>query len=165
MLLESIKNLPPELATLLMAMLPVTELRLAIPFAIGVLKMPIWQAFIFSVIGNIIPAVIIVWFLKPLADWLSAKSKFFHRFFTWWFERTIKNFSTKYEKYGLWALMLFVAIPLPVTGAWTGAIAAFLFNIPRKKAIFFIFLGVIIAGVIVSLLTTGAISLVNNQHL
>ena len=109
MLFESIKNLPPELATLLMAMLPVTELRLAIPFAVGVLKLPIWPAFVFSVVGNIIPAVIIVWFLKPLADWLSAKSKFFHRFFTWWFERTIKNFSAKYEKYGLWALMIFVS--------------------------------------------------------
>jgi len=151
-----IQNLPPQLATFLLAMLPLTELRASIPIAIGVFHLPVWQAFLWSILGDIIPAIFIVWFLQPIALWLSERSKVFKKLFDWWFNRVIKNFEKKHEKYGAWALMIFVAIPLPITGAWTGAVASFLFKIPRKKAILFITLGVILAGIIVTLITTGA---------
>jgi len=150
---------PDWLATFLLAMLPITELRGSIPFAIGVFKMNPFAAFFFSILGDIIPAILIVWFLKPIAQWLSARFKLFERIFDWWFNRVINKFSKKYEKYGVWALMIFVAIPLPVTGAWTGAVASFLFDIPRRKALPFIFTGVVIAGLIVTLISVGAFSI------
>lgn len=147
---------PDWLATMLLAMLPIIELRGSIPFAIGVFEMAPWLAFLLSIIGDIIPAILIVLFLKPLSVWLASKSKLFKKLFDWWFRHVTKNFEKKYAKYGEWALLIFVAIPLPITGAWTGAVAAFLFSIPRKRSIFFISGGVIIAGILVTLISIGA---------
>ena len=163
-MLEPIYNyfaqFPDWLATFLLAMLPLTELRGSIPFAIGYFHMEPWLAFVVSVLGDIIPAIFIVWFLKPLSLWLSKHFKIFERFFNWWFNRVTKNFTKKFEKYGVWALMIFVAIPLPVTGAWTGSVASFLFKIPRRKALLYIFMGVIISGVIVTIFSTGIFALI-----
>ena len=150
---------PDWLATFLLAMLPITELRGSIPFAIGFFDMNPWLAFIISVCGDIIPAIFIIWLLEPMAAWLSERVKFFKRIFDWWFGRVNKSFAKKYAKYGEWALLLFVAIPLPITGAWTGSVAAFLFKVPRKRAILFIGGGVIISGVIVTLISIGAFSI------
>ncbi len=136
-------------------MLPITELRGSIPFAIGYFHMAPWLAFVISVLGDAIPAILIVWFLKPLSGWLSRHFKIFERFFNWWFNKVVKKFEKKYQKYGEWALMIFVAIPLPVTGAWTGAAASFLFKIPRKRALIFIFMGIVLAGIIVTVISTG----------
>jgi uncharacterized membrane protein len=142
-------------ATFLMAMFPLTELRASVPVAIGVFKMaPVWAALI-SIAGNIVPAIFLVYFLPPLAQFLSARSDLAKRFFDWWFGRVIKQFQEKYQKYGEWGLMVFVAIPLPMTGAWTGAVASFLFNIPPRRGLVFVGLGVIIAGIIVTLLAAG----------
>ena len=152
-------NMPAELATFLLAMLPITELRGSIPFAIGYFDMAPWLAFVISIFGDIIPAILIVSFLKPTATWLSKHSCIFEKLFNWWFNRVMKNFEKKYLKYGVWALLIFVAIPLPVTGAWSGSVASFLLEIPRKKALLFISGGVIIAGIIVTLLSTGAFAL------
>ena len=157
-ILNLFKNLPPEATTFLMAMLPVTELRASIPVAIGVFHMNPILAMVISIFGDIIPAIFICWWLKPIAAWLSNHSKLFKKLFDWWFDRVIRNFKPKYEKYGVLALMIFVAIPLPITGAWTGSAASFLFDIPKKKAILYIFLGVIISGIIVTLLSTGIFS-------
>jgi uncharacterized membrane protein len=84
-----------------------------------------------------------------------AKSYFLNRFFTWLFERTRSKTIDKYIKYGYWALILFVAIPLPITGAWTGSVAAYIFNIPFKKSWWLILLGIIIAGLIMTFGTLG----------
>jgi uncharacterized membrane protein len=159
MLVEFFKDFPPEAATFLIAMIPVTELRASIPFAMGFFHMPAWQAFLWSVVGNIIPAIFLVWLLKPISEWLSVKSKICKRFFDWWFKRAARGFNEKFKKYGFWALMIFVAIPLPATGAWTGAAAAFMFDLPKKKAILSISLGVIIAGIIVTLISGGAFAI------
>ena len=147
-------------ATLFLSMLPITELRGSIPFAIGYFHMTPWLAFLISIIGDIIPAIFIIWLLEPIAKWLSQNSNFFKKIFDWWFNRIVKSFSKKFEKYGPWALMIFVAIPLPITGAWTGSVASFLFKIPRKKALLFVSLGVVIAGLIVTLLSAGIFSLI-----
>lgn len=150
----------PEIATLLTSMLPISELRGAIPVAVLVYDMPLWSAFLFSVLGNLIPVIFIIWILDLLINkFLVHRIYIFNRFFTWLFEKTSKRHSKKFERWRDLALVILVAIPLPFTGAWTGALAAFVFGIPIKRAFPLIALGVLIAGVIVSAITLGAISL------
>lgn len=139
------------IAVILIAMIPLAELRGAIPVAHFVYKWPLWKAFVVSVIGNMIPIPFILWLLGPASDWLMKHSKIMNRFFNWLFERTRKKLQAKYEIYAELALAIFVAIPLPLTGAWSGAVAAFIFDIPYKKALFWIFMGVLGAGCAVTL--------------
>lgn len=146
--------MPEEFIILLTSMLPVAELRGAIPLALTVYEMPIWSAFIFSVVGNLIPVVFIIWGLNLLVNKLLIHRIYIlNRFFNWLFERTRRKHSKKFERWRDFALVVLVAIPLPFTGAWTGAIAAFVFNIPIKRAIPLIVLGVLIAGIIVTSIT------------
>ena len=140
-------------------MLPITELRASIPIALFVYDMPVWSAFVFSVVGNIIPVVFIIWFLNLLVKFLIHKVYILNRFFAWLFERTRKKHSKKFEKWRNLALVVLVAIPLPGTGAWTGALAAFVFGVPIKKAFPLISLGVLIAGIIVTTISLGIINL------
>lgn len=156
---EIFRNFPPQLATFLIATLPIAELRASIPIALGVYDLSVVTSYIYSVMGNIFPIIFILWFLDPVSNWLSNHSKFFKKFFNWIFERTRRKFTKKYEKWGFLALTLFVAIPLPITGGWTGSIAAFLFGIPFKKAFPLIVVGVMIAGVVVTLASLGLFSL------
>ena len=135
--------------TFLLAMTPIGELRVALPIALTLYNMNWAWAFFISVLGNLVPIVFLLLFLEPVSKWLSDNFKFFQRFFTWLFERTRRKSSFRLEKYGPIALISFVAIPLPLTGAWTGTIVAFLFGIPFKKAFSLISLGVVIAGAIV----------------
>lgn len=154
------QNFSPEIATLLIAMLPIAELRLAIPTAIEVFNLTIWSAFLWSVVGNLIPAVLLLLFLDPVARFLMERSTFFQKFFTWIFDRTTKRFQSRASRYGTFiALVLFVAIPLPITGAWTGSAAAFLFKIPFRRSMAAVTIGVLIAGVIVTAATVGISSL------
>lgn len=156
-----LENIPLEIVVIIIAMIPIGELRLALPLAISAYHFSWWQAFSLSVIGNMIPVYFILKYIGPVSNWLSKKSRLFKRFFDWLFTRTRKKMAKKYEKYGLWALMIFVAIPLPITGAWTGSLAAWLFGLDWKKSIIFVFLGVLIAGVIVTLATTGVLEFLN----
>ena len=152
-------NLPPQLATFLLAMLPIAELRVSIPLAIEVLDLDIYQAFLFSVLGSFVPAILIIFFIEPVAKFLRSNFKIFDKFFEWLFQRTRRRFADKYKIWGNLALMIFVAIPLPVTGVWTGSLAAWLFGIKRKEALFYIAMGTIIAGIIVSLVSVGFITI------
>ncbi len=138
------------LATMLLAMIPLAELRGAIPIASQAFHMPLWQAFICAVIGNMIPIPFILLLLGPASEWLMKHSKVMERFFNWLFARTRRKLEKQYELYAEIALAVFVAIPLPLTGAWSGAVAAFLFDIPFKKALFWIFVGVLGAAVAVT---------------
>ncbi len=148
-LVDFFAQISPELATLLIAMLPIAELRGAIPMAVGVYHLSPLAAYFLAVIGNIIPVIFILWLIDPISGFLMKKVKLCRRFFSWLFERTRANHSHKFEKWGALALITFVAIPLPMTGGWTGALAAFVFGIPFKKALPLISLGIMIAGVIV----------------
>lgn len=141
------------LKTFLLAMTPIGELRVALPVAITLYNINWVWAFFISVLGNLVPIVFLLLFLEPVSRWLSDNSKFFQRFFIWLFERTRKKSSPGIKKYGEIALISFVAIPLPLTGAWTGTVVAFLFGIPFKKAFLLIASGVVIAGGIVLALT------------
>lgn len=156
-----ITDLPPQLATFILAMLPVTELRASIPIGLEAFGLSVYQVFIYSILGNIIPAILIVYYLEPITKFLR-KYTWADKFFNWLFARTRKKFTPGYNIWGKVALMFFVAIPLPVTGAWTGSIAAWLFGIEKKQAIIFIFAGVIIAGIVVSLISLGVFSAVDS---
>lgn len=141
-------------------MLPIAELRLAIPVALTVHNMSIWSAFFWAVLGNLIPVIFIIWGLDLLINkFLIHQIYIFNRFFKWLFEKTKKRHTKKFERWRDLALIILVAIPLPFTGAWTGALAAFVFDIPIKRAFPLIALGVLIAGIIVTLVTVGIINI------
>lgn len=137
-----------------MAMVPVVELRGAIPYGV-VSGLSIPAAFIIAVIGNLLPIPFLVVFTRRVFEWLRTKSEGLDRF--------VSKLEAKGEakkdvvlRYEFWGLVLLVAIPLPGTGAWTGALVAALMNMQLKRAMPAITLGVLIAGVIVTTLTYGA---------
>jgi uncharacterized membrane protein len=146
------ENINSYLVVFFTAMIPIGELRAAIPLGLGLYKLNMYAVFIIAVIGNFIPAVAIVYILEPLSKFLMRKFRPANRFFTWLFERTRRKHAKKFEKYSGFALAVFVGIPLPMTGAWTGALIAFVFGIPPKKAILDILLGIIMAGIIVTII-------------
>jgi uncharacterized membrane protein len=152
------ENINDIVKIFLTAMTPIGELRASIPLGLTILHQPWFLVFVISVIGNMIPPVFILWLFPKVSSWLMSHSKLMNRFFNWLFERTRKKAHDKIEKYGDLALIIFVAIPLPNTGAWTGTLAAWLFGIPIKRALPNILYGVIIAGVIVTIITTGLIN-------
>lgn len=157
---EIFGNFPKEAATALIAMIPIAELRVALPVALLVYKMPLLSAMFWSVLGNMLPIFFITYLLKPVADFLVKHWGPAKRFFDWWFSRVRRKFEGGSLKYGInLALVIFVAIPLPLTGAWSGAVAAFLFGIPPRRALILITFGVIIAGIIVGSLTSGGLYL------
>jgi uncharacterized membrane protein len=116
------------------------------------LEFPWYYAFFLAVIGNMLPVPFILLFLEAITRLLSRVAVF-KRFFNWLFERTMRRgkIVQKYKRIGL---ILFVAIPLPITGAWTGSLAAVLFGIKFKQAFISILIGVLIAGIIVTCLWT-----------
>ena len=136
----------PEIQTFLIAMTPIGELRASIPVALEIYRLSVERAFALSVLGNMVPVVFLLFLLKPMSEWLSHRWYKFNRLFAWLFERNRRVHARKFEIYKELALVILVAIPLPFTGAWTGAICAFIFGIPFKKALPLIFFGVLIAG-------------------
>ena len=152
---QIISALPAELRVVLVAALPIAELRLALPYAVTVLHFSWLKAYFFSVLGNIIPVFFIAYGIEYISNQLSKRYAGWKRFFDWLFARTRKKFIAQYLKYGEIALVIFVGIPLPMTGAWTGALAAWLFGIKPKTSLLLNFLGVMLAGIIVLLLTFG----------
>ncbi|MBT4849915.1 small multi-drug export protein [Candidatus Parcubacteria bacterium] len=152
--IEWINNLSPQLATFLLAMLPITELRVSIPVALETFDLPIWQAYVLSVVGDIIPGVLIIYFIGPISRFLR-KWRIADKFFVWLFAHTRSRFDAKYKVWGNLALLFFVAIPLPFTGVWTGSVAAWLFGIKKKDSLIYIILGAMLAGVLVTLISLG----------
>jgi uncharacterized membrane protein len=144
-----------EISTLILSATPIGELRVALPIALLSFKMPLIWAYVLSVVGNMLPVFLLLLFWRFIAKFLMKRFKIFDRFFIWLFNRTRKKFAHRYEKWGKLALILFVAIPLPITGAWTGSVAAWLFDFKYWESVLLIFLGVCISGVIVSLLSLG----------
>ena len=144
-----------ELLTILTAALPVSELRGAIPAAVFVWQLPIWKAYLLAIFGNFLPVIPLLLFWRYLSEWLSRRSYWFNRFFAWLFERTQRNHSHRFEVLEELALLIFVAVPLPFTGAWAGTAAAFVFNLSFWKSVLMIGLGIIISGLLVVLLTAG----------
>lgn len=146
---------------MLWAAAPVVELRYAVPYGIGILEVHWLTTYLFAIIGNMLPVIPILLFLEPVSEKLR-KFHLWDKFFKWLFERAKKK-GTLVEKYEALGLILFVAIPLPVTGAWTGSVVASLFKIRLRYAFISIFLGVIIAGAIMTILSiSGKIAFENS---
>jgi len=145
--------LSPHMVTFVVAMLPISELRGALIYALTEGRLSFIQAFPIAVLGNMIPIPIFMYLLEPGSRLLSrfALGK---RFVDWLFARTRAR-SEKIRKYELLGLVLFVAIPLPITGAWTGTIAAYLFGLKKGWSLVAMTCGVCIAGVVVSVATIG----------
>ena len=141
------------LLTFLLSMVPVIELRGAIPFGV-VQGLSIPTAFTVSVVGNLLPIPILVIFTRKVFAWLRTKSQ--------WLDNIVRKLEAKadknrelVEKYEFWGLMILVAIPLPGTGAWTGALVAAMMDMRLKRAMPAIIVGVIVAGIIVTGITYG----------
>ncbi|MFC2003654.1 COG2426 family protein [Chloroflexota bacterium] len=152
MSLQELINLgiPSELIIIILSAMPISELRGAIPVAINLLHFPWYYAFLVALIGNLLPVPFILLLLTPVSRALS-RVKVFERIFSKLFEHAGKRGKVieKYERIGL---TLFVAIPLPITGAWTGSIAAALFRLKFAHALVSILIGIIISGAIVTAL-------------
>ena len=145
------KGVAPELIVVIISMIPVVELRGSIPVAILLFNIPWLEAAVLSIIGNMIP----VPFLLLLIDWflgLISKVKPGRKFTEWLFTRTRRK-GKSIEKYEEIGLFIFVGIPLPGTGGWTGALAANIFGLRFWRSMLFIFLGVIMAAIIVTALS------------
>jgi uncharacterized membrane protein len=139
-----------ELVVLIISALPIFELRGGIPVAINLFHFPWYYALLLAIIGNLLPVPVILLFLDGISRWLSRVG-LFNRFLQWLFEHTRKRgrIVARYERIGL---ALFVAIPLPFTGAWTGSLLAVLCGLKFKPAMLSIFVGILIAAIIVTCL-------------
>lgn len=134
-------------------MVPVIELRGAIPVGVG-LGVPFYAVFIVSLLGNLAPVPILILFTRRVFEWLRTKSAMLERLVSR-MERKAESKQELIKKYELLGLCILVAIPLPGTGAWTGALVAAVFDMRLKYAFPAIALGVLIAGIIVSIVTYG----------
>lgn len=148
-----------EIKTFLLAMAPIGELRISLPVALTIYRLDWLSAYLISVLGNLVPIVLLLLFLEPVVFWLSKNFQIFQKFFSWIFERTRKKYNFKMEKYGHLALLVFVAIPLPLTGGWTASLIAFLYGIPFKIAFRLISLGIMLAGLIVLMAVLAGITI------
>ena len=142
------------LLTFLVAMVPVVELRGAIPFGV-VRGLNLWTAIIASMLGNLIPVPFIILFIRKIFAWMRAHMPKLDGLVIRMEKKAEKN-RAAVEKYAFWGLVILVAIPLPGTGAWTGALVAAMMEIRLKRAFPAIAIGVAIAGVIVSVISYGA---------
>ncbi len=147
-------GIPHQVITGLISMIPLLELRGSILVA-GILKLPLVQTLIAAVVGNMVPIPFILLFIQSTFNWMKKIEKL-KKIPLKLEEKTLQK-SDQIEKYGYWGLMLFVGIPLPGTGAWTGALLAVLMGLNRKKSLFYIFLGVLLAAFIMTLESYGVI--------
>ena len=141
------------LLTMLISMLPVVELRGGLPAGVA-MGLPIPAAFLASLIGNMIPVPFVILFARPLFKWIRVHIPKLGGLVSR-LENRAKAKSADVLRYQTWGLLIFVAIPLPGTGAWTGALIAAVLDMRLKRAVPVIFLGVVIAGCIITLLTHG----------
>ncbi len=144
------------LVTFIVSMLPVVELRGAIPVGAG-LGLPVWQAALISIVGNVLPVPFIILFIRTILDWLRGKSARARRVVEWLEAKGRSRKAEQIRQGQFWGLLLFVGVPLPGTGAWTGALIAALLNMRMKRALPPIILGVLLAALLVSLATAGVI--------
>lgn len=151
-----LKLLGKHLGVFICSMIPIIELRGSIPLG-AALGLPFWLNYLLSVIGNLLPVPIILLFVKAVLTWMRrCRVGLFNKISEWLFKKAEKN-RPKIEKYGFWGLFVFVAIPLPGTGAWTGSLVAALFDFKFGKAMLSVTLGVLTAGVVFTLISYGVL--------
>ena len=142
------------LLTLLVAMVPVIELRGAIPIGVAY-GLNFWVSIGLSIIGNLLPVPFLILFTRHVFEWLRSLSSRLDTFVSKLEQRAEKK-SEVVQRYAFWGLVILVAIPLPGTGAWTGSLVAAMLNMKLRRAFPAVALGVLIAGIIVAFVTYGA---------
>ena len=142
---------------ILLSMTPVLELRAAIPAGIAMELQP-WAVYVLAVLGNLFPVPFIILFIRKLLDWMRGRQGFLLRV-ALWVEAKAARGAKLFYKYELFGLFLLVAIPLPGTGAWTGALVAALLNLRMRNAVLIIFCGVLAAGAVVLAASLGVVHL------
>lgn len=137
-------------------MTPIGELRAGIPYGLLQGMNPI-LTYLVAVAGNMVPVIFLLQGLPLIEKIITQRLRQtrLQRLYSWYKSRTERKYNKRFARLGALALITFVAVPLPVTGAWTGSLAAHIFGIPAKKALPLIFAGVLIAGLIVTLITRG----------
>ncbi len=156
-IVEFLSVFPDSLATFLTAMIPITELRVSIPVAIAVYEMNPMAALVYSVLGNITMGIFTLFFVEKILHVILKRSEYLNDLWQKYINRIHTKNKEKFEKWGAVILVTFVAIPLPLTGIVTGAVAASIFQIPFRQAVPLLALGSVISGIIVTLLTVGAV--------
>jgi uncharacterized membrane protein len=145
---------------IILALLPVAESRVSIPYGI-INGVDLFTVIILSIIGNIIPAPLIFVIMNKIEKWIMSfnNENIIKKLFIRYIDNLRKRSKKLIEKYGFLGLTIFIAIPLPATGVWTGSIIAYIFGINPKKAFFAIFIGLIIAIFIITIMTLGIFKL------
>ena len=145
----------------LVSMVPLIELRGAIPYGVA-FGLPLWLTYIIAIVGNMLPVPIIFFFARRVLEW-GADKPYIGKLFTFFLEKGHRGGEKLKAKAGrglYWALLLFVGIPLPGTGAWTGTLGASFLNMGFKSTVTAVSLGVILAGIIMALVSTGVFSVI-----
>ena len=151
------QTLGVHFGVMLCSMIPIIELRGAIPLG-AALGMPWWLNYLCAIVGNMLPIPFILLFIKKMIAWMNAsKVKIFNKIGTFLCNKAEKN-RAKIEKYSFWGVCLFVAIPLPITGAWTGSLVAATIDMKFWKALLSCLLGVMIAGAVMMLASYGVVA-------
>ncbi|RRJ16873.1 small multi-drug export protein [Lachnoanaerobaculum orale] len=146
-----------QLIVFIISMLPILELRGGL-IAASLLKLPPLESYIIAIVGNVIPVPFILLLInKILRAMEKSRFKLFNKIHSFLHKKIMKN-KDSIEKYGFWGLVIFVGIPLPGTGAWTGAIIAAFLEMDRKKAFLGILLGMLMASIIMMIISFGLIS-------
>lgn len=156
-----LRGLPPELVVLILSAMPISEVRGGIPAGI-IMGLPLWQVLLIAITANVLVVIPVILGFNWAAERLADKpllgrviSRLLKR------ARAQEHLVTRY---GTWAVTLFVGIPLPMTGAWTGAVVAAVFGLKFSRAVLCMFLGVLMASTIVTALTLGGVQAFNAIH-
>lgn len=145
-------ELGKSITIFILSLLPIIELRGGL-IAATLLGVSFFKAFIICFIGNILPVPFILWFIRKILDWMR-NVKLFKKIVKW-IDRKVENKKSQIEKYGFWGVVLFVGIPLPGTGAWTGSLIAAMLDMDKKKSFIAVLIGVLVAGIIMSIISYG----------
>lgn len=158
-ILQFLNGIPAELSVIIISLTPVIELRGALPVALGVYKMQWMEAFPLVILGNMLPGFLIIFGWDWFVELLGKHWPWLNRLLEKRYQKMQVQWDEKIEKYGPWALVLFVAIPLPGSGVWSGSLVAWIFGISQPRALLAVFIGAVLSGLIVTALTLGGMSI------
>lgn len=155
-----LQQLPDPIIVFFSSMLPVLELRFAIPYGMAALGMSKWEALFWGFSGNLLSAVLLIQLLDPVTKWVRTLHPKFDQLVDWIFHKTRTKHSKRMSELGHLALLLFVAVPLPGSGSWTGSLVAYLFGVQKRISLAMISLGLTVAAFLVTFGTQGILNLI-----
>lgn len=143
-----------EILVFFISLMPILELRGGL-IAASLLKLELLPSFIITLVGTLLPVPFILWFIKKVIEWMGTTKKL--KGVAEWLNKKAEKNKPKIDKYGFWGLVLFVGIPLPGTGAWTGSLVAGLFEMDRKKSLLAVIIGSLLASIIMMIFSFGVL--------